>query len=333
MKIITIVGTRPNLIKVPKLKNCNQIIVHTGQHYDSNMSDVFFKGLKIKNPKYNLGVTKIGEMIDGLIPILKNEKPNYLMVIGDVNSTLAGAIAAEQCNIPIIHLEAGIRSHDTSMIEERNRIAIDSMSSILLCPSQEAMENLRLEGKGDKSFFVGAAQLDTMYSTFPTTKPEDAYQYCFATIHRDFNVDDRKRLGGIIRAFKNSGERIKLPLHPRTAKRLRDFGLKFSYNVEIIKPLPYKEAINMMAFAKKIITDSGGIQVEAYFLRVPCITVRPNTEWAKTVDEGWNILINDSRSLCQAIKTFNISKGSPNSMAYGLGNTFDLVQSLIEGLK
>jgi len=297
------------------------------------MTKVFLKGLKIKKPDYNLGKTQIGEMIDAIIPILKKEKPNYVLVIGDTNSSLAGAIAAEQAGIKVIHLEAGLRSFDTSMIEERNRIMIDYASDILLCPTEKALSNLMDEKREVISYNVGAAQCSNMLRTFPLDKPENAYQYCVATIHRDFNVDDKKRLTWIVEALNESGEDIIFPMHPRTKKMMKEFKLKFNNNVKVIDPVGYKEMLTLTSWAKKIITDSGGIVPEMYFLRRPCIIVRPNTEWTEAVDEGWAILVNHKQDLLKQIKNFNKNLWETNNMAYGNGQTFDLVQSLINGLK
>lgn len=286
-RFVSIIGTRPQLVKYIKLEN-NKLI-WTGQHYDKLLKDVFLKGLNIK-PDYNLKATELGEMIDGITPILKKEEPDYVIVYGDCRSTLAGALSAYYLNIPIIHIEAGCRSHNENMVEERIRKAVDDLARIHFAPSKIAKELLENEGKSNV-FNVGATQIDAMFSTFPTKKPKDAYKYRIMTLHRDFNLN-KLSLNVIFSCLGDSNMKVELYAHPHLLECLKRFKTKLPKCVILKKPLPYKQMINRMAFAEKVITDSGGLQVEAFILKRPCMTLRPDTEWIETVDQGWNRLVN-----------------------------------------
>ncbi len=337
MKILTIVGTRPQILKiVPGLKG--QDICWTGQHYDDLMKDVFFKELGIK-PDYDFDVSRnvkkrgygmnLGEMIDDIIAVLHNIKYDYVLVIGDCRSTIAGAIAAHQTNIKLIHLEAGCRSGDLTMIEERNRILVDRLSDILLVPSDTCMDNLISEGQGYKQIFkVGTSQLSNILRVLPTKRIHKE-QYDLLTIHRDFNTN-KETLNKILGALKSDKEII-FPVHPRTKLYLD----KIPKNIKVIEPVGYSEMINLMAYADRVITDSGGVQVEAYALSRPIITLRENTEWPETVKEGWNILVgSDPTKIKEAFKTFYPMKRH-NSDAYSVNNKCDshkIIKSILENL-
>jgi len=288
MKYLTIIGTKPQIIKYIDL---GEPLVWTGQHYDKNMKDIFFSGLKIKKPDYDLGETELGGMIEALQGVLRKEKPDYVILYGDCRSTLAGAISALYEGVKIIHIEAGCRSGNDTMIEERIRKLVDKMADLHFAPSEEAEQRL-LNDYHTNVYKVGATQLDTMFQTFPTKKPKNFYKYRVLTLHRDFNTDNKKRLQAIFKALGQSDMPIKFFCHPRTEAKIKEFKIQLPDVIKKYKPISYKKMIQEIAWAEKIITDSGGIQVETNFLRRPCLTLRDDTEWTETVTGGWNILVN-----------------------------------------
>ncbi|MBS3109585.1 UDP-N-acetylglucosamine 2-epimerase (non-hydrolyzing) [Candidatus Woesearchaeota archaeon] len=334
MKIVSIVGARPQFIKASLLsaelrKRHKEVIVHTGQHFDRNMSDVFFSQLRIPSPKYNLGISSmprkkmIASMVKKLVPVLAREKPALVIVFGDTNSTLAGAIAAKKLQIPIAHAEAGLRSYDMKMPEEKNRRATDKLSDILLCPTHQAMHNLGKEGIGkggkQRAFLSGDLMIELLHKNIANAgrssilarlelKPKG---YILATIHRASNTDSKKNLTQILSAFADSPIPVVIPIHPRTFKAILKFGLN-NYlegkNIRIIRPLPYFDTLALQKNAFKVITDSGGIQKEAFELGVPCITIRMNTEWAETLAKGWNRLVPSRKAAI--LKAINASRPS-----------------------
>tara|TARA_R100001530_G_scaffold107187_1_gene74915 strand:- start:1915 stop:2910 length:996 start_codon:yes stop_codon:yes gene_type:complete len=328
-KILTVVGNRPQLIKYDK--KLKQVLCYTGQHYDKSLKDVFFKGLKLPKPDYDLGKKTLGEITDGIQEVIKKEKPDYVMVYGDTRSTLAGAMAAYYSNIPIIHIEAGCRSFNDDQIEERIRILVDKITTIHLAPSEECVN--RLVEDGHRYIYnVGATQLDTMWDTFPTKKPRDANKYCILTLHRAENTDDKEKLKSIFEALGESKKKIKFYLHPRTKEAIKKFKLKLPSNIKVLKPIPYKKMIHTMAFAEKVITDSGGIQVEAFFLNVPCITLRDETEWQETVDDGWNILTGaNKQKILDALKKGKRGK-KYNPKIYGIGRAKKKIKVILQSL-
>jgi len=328
-KFLTVVGNRPQLIKLDR--KFKTTLVYTGQHYDKAMKDVFFKGLKLNKPDYDLGETELGKMITKLTKVVSKEKPDYIILYGDTRSTLAGAIVALSENIKTVHIEAGCRSGDDSMIEERIRKFVDSRATIHLAPSEEARERLEMEGY-THAYNVGATQIDSMYNNaFPTKKPKDAFKYSVATVHRDFNTDNKENLQNIMEALGESGETIKLFIHPRTEEALKKFKIDVPKNIKIKKPVPYKKMINEIAFAKRVITDSGGLQVEAFFLRVPCVTLRHNTEWTETLDSGWNILVGSSKKrILDAIS--HRRRGDATMYCYGDGDANSKIRLLLNNL-
>lgn len=330
-RIITIAGNRPNLVKIdPQLK---QTIIYTGQHYDKCLKDIFFKGLKIPKPKYDLGETEFGKMYDKVAKTLKKEKPDYVMVIGDTRSTVVGAMAAYQLKIPIIHLEAGCRSFNDNQIEERNRTLIDKISLIHLCPSRTAVYNLENEGNSANAFNVGSAQLSTMVSLFPTKEQPFKYQYLLATFHREETLSSKIKLKNILDALRESRLKVFFPMHPRTRKTIKEYGLKLGKNIMAVNPYSYKEMVNKIAFARQVVTDSGGIQVEAYFLHTPCITCREETEWVETVDEGFNILVGTNKErILNAINNPIKTRSRYSSNAYGAGDANINIRRILEQL-
>lgn len=328
-KFLTVVGNRPQLVKLDT--EFKSTLVYTGQHYDAMLKDAFFKGLKIKKPKYDLGETELGPIISKLTDVVKKEKPDYMIVYGDTRSTYAGAIVSVEQDIPLIHIEAGCRSGNDRMIEERVRKLVDSVAIIHFAISEEGAE--RLESQGHTNVYnVGATQIDSMYkNVFPTKKPKDAYQYCVATVHRDFNVDNKENLELIFEAFEESGETIELYLHPRTKKAIEKFKINVPSNVKLLDPVPYKEMINRLAFSKKCITDSGGLQLESYFLRIPCVTLRYDTEYHEAVNNGWNRLVgvNKERIVYSIKEKF---RGNSDQYSYGGGDANKKIRLILENL-
>ena len=334
MKIVSIVGARPQFIKCAPVsrelrKEHEEILVHTGQHYDANMSDIFFEELSISQPDYNLGIgsgdqgEQTGRMLAEIEKVLLKEQPDIVLVYGDTNSTLAGALAAAKLHILVAHVEAGLRSFDKTMPEEINRIITDHLSDFLFCPTQTAVDNLAKEGITEEHgvYLTGDVMVDALQynlkiaedkstiiedlsrdlSIHPNSKPNFPVDlkndgYYVATVHRASNTDSEENLRNIMKAFSALDRPVIFPAHPRTVKCLKNYGLyenvtSKTSNICLIEPLPYLDMLSLMAHATKILTDSGGIQKEAYILRVPCITLRDNTEWVETVEDGWNVLV------------------------------------------
>lgn len=325
-KIVTILGARPQFIKAAALsvvlkESFDEVLVHTGQHYDSNMSDVFFEELKISKPDYHLNIgsgshgAMTGEMLIDIEKVLEIEKPDFVLVYGDTNSTLAGALAASKMLIPVIHVEAGLRSFNKSMPEEQNRILTDHLSSLLFAPTQTAIENLEKEGITTGVHLVGDVMYDGILrfaelarekSTILNELKLQEKNFILCTIHRAENTNNANHLKAVFEALNESGEHIVLPLHPRTLKYMSDYGIKASENVRIIEPVGYLDMVRLEDAAKKIVTDSGGVQKEAFFLGVPCVTLRGETEWVETVEDGWNILVGTSKArILEAIDSFS----------------------------
>jgi UDP-GlcNAc3NAcA epimerase len=310
MKILTILGARPQFIKagsvsreIAKHKEINEVIVHTGQHYDTNMSDIFFDEMKIPKPNYFLGIggkthgAMTGQMIEKVEEVALAEKPDWIMVYGDTNSTLAGAIVATKLHIKLAHIEAGLRSFNMKMPEEINRILTDRVSDILFCPATIAIQNLKKEGFENfncKIINSGDVMYDgaLFYKQF-ATKPKCniGEDYILCTIHRAENTDSEQRLREIFKALEiiAKDKQIILPLHPRTKKIIYNLNID-TKNLTIIDPIGYLEMIWLVANCELVMTDSGGLQKEAYFFEKPCITLRDETEWIELVENGFNIL-------------------------------------------
>lgn len=325
-KIVTILGARPQFIKAAAVSSVfadffEEIIVHTGQHYDANMSDVFFDELGIPHPKYHLNVgsgshgAMTGAMLVAIEEVLLEEEPDYVMVYGDTNSTLAGALAASKLLIPVIHVEAGLRSFNMAMPEEQNRILTDHISNLLFVPTQTAIDNLVREGITKGVHNVGDVMFDGIlhFSKIAAEKSEILAQlgvsenaYLLCTIHRAENTNDISRLKGIVKGLNDSKEQIILPLHPRTQKYLNDYEIALGENIRVIEPVGYLDMVRLETGAKKIVTDSGGVQKEAFFLGKPCITMRDETEWVETVENGWNVIVGaDAEKITRAINSFD----------------------------
>lgn len=317
IKLLSVVGARPNFIKIAPLidefkkhKQIKSVLVHTGQHYDFEMSQIFFRELKITKIDYNLGVGsgsntyQTAEIMNRLETVLLKEKPDLVVMVGDVNSTLAGALTAAKLHFPIAHIEAGLRSYDKTMPEEINRLLTDRISDFLFCPTKTAVENLKKEGIKKNVYNVGDIMYDVFLKNIKVAKDSSQIletlnlkpkNYLLFTLHRSSNVDDLKKLKRIIQAIQESGEQIVFPVHPRTKKQLKLIKMSKLNNFKIINPVSYFNMLILEKNAKKILTDSGGVQKEAYFLKTPCITLREKTEWVETVKDGWNVLVGSNR--------------------------------------
>lgn len=310
-KIVTIVGARPQFIKhFPlelELKKYFQVVsLHTGQHFDDKMSKIFFDELDISKPDYRLNLTKAshagqtGEMLIFIEEILLKEKPIAIVVYGDTNSTLAGALAASKIHIPVIHIEAGLRSFNTDMPEEINRILTDHISSLLFCSSSIGIHNLGLEGIEKGVFECGDLMKDALFILKEKLVDYVSEPYLFATFHRPYNTDDYVRITRILKSLNSLSLKVIFPVHPRTRKVLlnNNINLDAFENIDFIEPVGYIDSLSYQKYSKCVITDSGGIQKEAYWLRKKCITVRSETEWVETLKGNWNELVfNDLESL------------------------------------
>ncbi len=322
-KIIHVVGARPNFMKIsPLMKEIDksnyfdkQILIHTGQHYDKKMSDAFFDDLAIPKPDYNLGIGsgsqtfQTANIMIAVEKVLLKENPNCVLVVGDVNSTLATALVCAKLNFKLIHLESGLRSYDNSMPEEINRILTDRLSDLLLTPSQDANDNLIKEGiKKNKIKFVGNIMIDSLKSQLPKAKLRSKIllksleikekEYILTTLHRPSNVDKKFKLKKILQQINKLGEkyRVIFPLHPRTKKTLDKLENNFN-NICFTEPLSYIDFLSLEFNSKLVITDSGGIQEETTFLNIPCATLRENTERPITITEGTNLLIEKDENI------------------------------------
>lgn len=315
MKVLTVVGNRPQFIKAaavsgPLRQAHEEVLVHTGQHFDQELSGAFFSELDLPEPDRELGIARgsntsqAGRMLQALEPVISEQSPNVLLVYGDTNSTLAGALAGAQSRVPVAHVEAGMRSFDRSMPEELNRVIADHTSSLLLCPSEVAAENLRRENVYGAVEMVGDVMVDVAMKVQPAARARadlvqarglEPGQYVLATAHRAGNVDDPERLGRLVEILLAVPLPTVLPLHPRTHARLRAAGLlgrlQRSERLVITPPLGYVEFTSLLCQARAVLTDSGGVQKEAYLAGVCCITLRPSTEWVETVELGWNALV------------------------------------------
>jgi UDP-GlcNAc3NAcA epimerase len=315
MKIVTVVGNRPQFVKAaavsgPLRAAHDEILVHTGQHYDDALSKVFFSELGLAAPERELGIgggsntSQTARMLSALEPLLRDTGPDAVLVYGDTNSTLAGALAAAQAGVPVVHVEAGMRSYDLAMPEELNRVLCDHMSELLLCASDASAENLRKESIPGRIEVVGDVMVDVAFSWQPDAAaigqalaPYDLEPggYLLLTAHRAGNVDDPDRLRAFADVVAALPERVIFPMHPRTRARLHDAGLlselELLDRVRLCDPLGYVEFAALVHGARAVLTDSGGVQKEAYLAGVPCITLRSTTEWVETVDAGWNTLV------------------------------------------
>tara|TARA_Y100001970_G_scaffold287117_1_gene410971 strand:+ start:614 stop:1684 length:1071 start_codon:yes stop_codon:yes gene_type:complete len=350
-KIATVIGARPQFIKasavsrvIEKHDGLKEIMIHTGQHFDENMSAIFFQELDISEPDYNLGIggsshgQMTGRQLEAIEKIFLVDQPDCVLVYGDTNSTLAGAIAASKLNIPLAHIEAGLRSFNRSMPEEINRILADHSSNILFSPTKIAKENLIREGIAEEHIFtVGDVMFDvSLHFQGHAKKPKwtikldiEGKDFVLATIHRAENTDNHKRLKGIFDGLSASSLPVIIPLHPRTQSSLIDSNIKLGNNIHVVDPVGYLEMIWLESNCKIICTDSGGVQKEAYFFRKPCLTIRDETEWVELVDSGWNVLVGyDEKAIASGINDFEIPKDY--SRFYGNGDTAELIIDVID---
>jgi UDP-GlcNAc3NAcA epimerase len=324
MRIISVVGARPQFIKLAPLSekiasDHEELIVHTGQHYDYAMSEKIFCDLGIRKPDYHLGIgsgshaCQTGKMMTSLEEVMIKVEPGLVIVFGDTNSTLAGALAAAKLNMPLLHIEAGLRSYNRAMPEEINRIVTDHVSNWLFAPTPAAAGILREEGLAGKTYLTGDIMVDTIRKNLPVALEKfnksalldiAGTNFSLLTLHRGYNVDNPSILRNIIMQLSRLDELIIFPVHPRTRKMLSSINFSGS-NIVLTEPLGYLDFIAAEHFSSKIITDSGGIQKEAYILKRPCITLRTETEWVETVSEKWNLLIDPSDSdMCEKIRSF-----------------------------
>jgi len=343
MKLLTIVGARPQFIKaavftkeIQNHKDVHEIIVHTGQHYDDKMSEIFFEELGLSKPKFNLSIgncthgAMTGRQIEKIEEILFNEKPDYVILYGDTNSTLAGAISASKLNIPIVHIEAGLRSYNKKMPEEVNRILTDHVSEILFTPSIISKKNLLKEGISDeKIFVVGDIMFDAtiLYKNLSKIPSEilkrnlDISDFILCTIHRQESLNKAEFLFEIFKNFEISNKKIIIPLHPHTKKIIFENRIQIPNNVILLEPVGYLEMTWLLMNCYIVITDSGGLQKEAFFHKKFCVTLRSETEWIETVELGNNVLVgNDSNALRIELEK-PTNKFSDNQMPYGDGFT------------
>jgi UDP-GlcNAc3NAcA epimerase len=339
MKVVTIVGARPQFIKAAAISRVlradhTEVMVHTGQHYDQNMSQVFFDELGIPAPDYNLEIgsgshgSQTGAMLAAIEEVLKIEKPGWVLVYGDTNSTLAGALAAAKLHIKVAHVEAGLRSYNRRMPEEINRVLTDHISSLLFCPSQNAVLNLAKEGITEGAHLIGDVMYDALeyarsrLREIPNILTKLGLKekgYLLATVHRAENTDDPVRLDSILQAINRTQEDVVSPVHPRTRKAIENLDIGFPSTVMLIDPVGYLDMVRLEEAARMILTDSGGIQKEAYWLEVPCITLREETEWVETVEEGWNVLVGaNQKAILDSITSFRLPKAHPQ--LYGDSN-------------
>jgi UDP-GlcNAc3NAcA epimerase len=354
-KILSIVGARPQFVKASAFHrairehgNIKHYILHTGQHYDHNLSEVFFKEMQIPRPNKNLGVgggthgENTGRMIEQIEKVLLEEEPSWVVLFGDTDSTLAGAIAASKLNIQVAHVEAGLRSWNRTMPEEINRVLTDHCSNILFTPSRVAENNLKSEGIEDEAIISTG---DIMYDVALYFKEQirgrnkiienlgaRPKQYALATIHRAENTNSQERLKSAFECLRCIDKMVVLPLHPRTAKAMKKYGLKLPSNVKSIPPLGYQEMLLLEMNASLIATDSGGVQKEAYFHKVPCITLRQETEWTELVDSGVNFIVGtDVKKMNQALTQVKQAEFDFSKNLYGDGRSAEkMIRALLD---
>jgi UDP-N-acetylglucosamine 2-epimerase len=364
MKIVSIVGARPQFIKAAPVsralkKYFQEILVHTGQHYDINMSANFFAELNIPRPNYNLEVGsgshgwQTGLMIIKIEKVLLKEKPEVVIVYGDTNSTLAGALAASKLRIPVAHVEAGLRSFNMNMPEEQNRILTDHLSTLLFCPTENAVQNLKNEGMSKGIFNTGDVMYDAIL--YNIKRIERTYtlstcldqliliegflvhksslegirqkNYYLVTIHRSENTDSHERLQAILNSLGELDEMVIFPLHPRTKKIINELNLIIPSNIYFVQPIGYQTMLCLTKNAKAIITDSGGVQKEAYFLKVPCFTVRDETEWIETLEGSWNVLMKP-HEMAEKVKSMVLDKSNHKS-CFGDGRAAKKIAAIL----
>lgn len=348
MKIVSIVGARPQFIKASvvskALRRGNvELLVHTGQHYDENMSSVFFEELQIPSPDYNLGVgsgrhgERTGLMLARIEEVLLAERPDFVLVYGDTDSTLAGALAAAKLCLPVAHVEAGLRSFDRSMPEEINRAVADRLSTLLFCPGLSAVENLSREGIVEGVHEVGDVMFEALMAVAPVARARSSIhaalgvqegQYVLATLHRAQNADSPERLKSILAALDRIPEKVVFPVHPRTRHAMTAVGYSPARNVAVINPVGYVDLVRLLQGARLVLTDSGGLQKEAYWMSVPCVTFREETEWVEIIGTGWNVLAGaDTLRIVNAVASLAPPSAHPD--LYSDGHATDRIAAVL----
>ncbi|HEX6162961.1 MAG TPA: UDP-N-acetylglucosamine 2-epimerase (non-hydrolyzing) [Vicinamibacterales bacterium] len=350
LKILTIVGARPQFIKAAAVSHAlrqqhREILLHTGQHYDAAMSDQFFSELALPQPDIELGVgsashaEQTAKMLIGIEAAIESHRPDAVMVYGDTNSTLAGALAASKANVPLAHVEAGLRSYNRRMPEEINRVVTDRLSSLLLCPSDTAAANLAEEGITAGVHVIGDVMADVL-AKFGGRADAGAVlagfnvreqHYFVATIHRAENTDDATRLTSIVEALSQLRCPVVLPAHPRLRAAMTACGVQAGGNVRLVAPVGYAAMIALVRHARALLTDSGGLQKEAYWLRVPCITLRDETEWVETVSTGWNVIAGADRDRIIAAASAP-ARPAEHPALYGDGQSAASIVTLLKTL-
>jgi UDP-N-acetylglucosamine 2-epimerase (non-hydrolysing) len=355
MKIAIILGTRPEIIKMsPIIRKCEKqrldyFILHTGQHYSYNLDKIFFEDLEIPEAKYNLDVgsgthaEETGKMLIGIEKVLKEEKPDVVLVEGDTNTVMAGALAASKLHIKVGHIEAGLRSYDRNMPEEINRVLADHVSDYLFAPTEKAKENLLRKGiEENKIFVTGNTIVDTVYQNLEIARRKvnilnklnlNPEEYFLVTAHRQENVDVKERLKDILDGLELIYHKFNLPIiypiHPRTKKKIKEFGLEVPKGIELIEPLGFLEFLLLEANAKLVLTDSGGVQEETCILKVPCVTLRDNTERPETLNVGSNVLAGVNRNkILEGVKTM-LSKERNWNNPFGDGKAGEKIIKVI----
>jgi UDP-N-acetylglucosamine 2-epimerase len=354
MKILTVVGARPQFIKAAPVsralrRRTQEVLVHTGQHYDREMSELFFQELSIPEPEYNLGVgsgphgQQTGQMLIRIEEVLLAERPDWVLVYGDTNSTLAGALAAVKLQMPVAHVEAGLRSFNRTMPEEHNRVLTDHVADLLFCPTLNAVGNLAREGITQGVHLVGDVMYDAVLHNAALAEERsdllarlglEPGKYALATVHRPGNTDDPDRLRSILAALADLEMPVLFPVHPRTRQCMARFDLgpeSKSGSLTFIDPVGYLDMLALEKHARLIVTDSGGVQKEAYFFAVPCLTLREETEWVETVEAGWNRLVGaDPVAIVQAAYDSRPT-GSPLPV-FGDGHAAERIAAALIGL-
>jgi UDP-GlcNAc3NAcA epimerase len=350
MKVVSVVGARPQFIKAAPVsrqlrRRHGEVLLHTGQHYDRGMSQVFFDELDIPSPDVNLGIgsahhgRQTGQMLGGIEAVLLEEQPDWALVYGDTNSTLAGALAAAKLHIPVAHVEAGLRSFNRRMPEEINRVLTDHVADLLFCPTQTAVDNLAAEGIASGVHHVGDVMCDAVLHNGALAAARSRIlealglqpgTYLLATLHRPRNTDDPNRLRAIIEAFGSVGDPIVFPVHPRTRKAIRAQAQRVPRNVCLREPVGYLDMLQLERQARAILTDSGGVQKEAYLVGVPCVTLREETEWVETVQTGWNRLVGaDGDEIVAAVRDIQVPDERPP--LFGDGRAAERIVAILDG--
>jgi UDP-N-acetylglucosamine 2-epimerase len=358
MKVLSVVGARPQFIKAAAVsyllrQDHIEVLVHTGQHYDDTLSGIFFRELALPRPEIQLGIgsgshaEQTAGMLIGLERAMLAERPDWVLVYGDTNSTLAGALAAAKLGIKLAHVEAGLRSFNRALPEEHNRVVTDHLADVLLCPTDTAMGHLRHEGLGERACLIGDVMVDILNQSLPYAEWRtwlagqvtdgwpvsalDPGRYALLTVHRPGNTDDLTRLGRILCAVEEIDLPVLFPAHPRTLKALRAANLRTPANMWLCQPAPYLAMLGLERDARVILTDSGGVQKEAYILGVPCVTLRAETEWPETLHDGWNVLVDtDPAQIVAAVQRSRPigDRGTP----FGDGHAAEAVVRVLVGV-